>query len=210
MARKWLVGGAVVCLVTLPMQAVGVAQSGSDASPAPGASSSISPISPTAGREVPGWAGVDVAAARVKSKVGDKDNFGYGLGTGAPPCAFYDLREPEDVGVFDYEPSGGGDESDSWTHTFSVVGTPTKVRLTTYEIFVDPSSPSTIDIDGIVMDFSQGKTAVCDGYPEGGVKHVFVLTGSDALVAADGVVVVTLNENGDDIALDRAKLVVRS
>lgn len=209
MARKWLVGGMLVCLAAVPLQSFGVAQSDSGASPAPGATAPSAPRL-TAGREAPGWAGLDAVAAKVKSKVGDRDNFGYGLGTGPAPCAFYDLREPEDVGVFDYEPSGGGDENDSWTHTFTAGGTPTKVKLVTYEIFVDPGSASTINIDGIVMDFSQGKTAVCDGYPEGGVKHVFVLTGSDALVAADGTVTVTLNENGDDIALDRAKLVVRS
>ena len=112
--------------------------------------------------------------------------------------------------MFDYEPDGGGDENDSWTHSFGAVGSPTKVKLVIYEIFVDDGSPATLEIDGVVRSFAGEPTAVCDGYPEGGVKHVFTLKGSSAGVAADGSVTVTLHETGDDISVDRAKLIVKS
>ena len=162
------------------------------------------------GKERAGWAGTVRSQAKLKDKLGDKDNFGYGVGTGAPPCAFYDNREPEDEGVFDYEPTGGGDENDSWTHSFGAVGSPTKVKVMFNQIFVDPGSAATLEIDGVVRTFAGEPTAVCDGYPEGGVKHVFTLTGADAAVAADGSVTVTLHENGDDISVDRSTLIVKS
>src|SRR6188474_1323374 len=95
MARKLLVGCALGCLLTLPVQSFAQADSGR-VSPVPGSSAAT----PSAAAEQAGWAGVTGTAARAKSKLGDKDNFGYGLGTGPAPCAFYDLREPEDVGVF--------------------------------------------------------------------------------------------------------------
>ena len=206
MRRTWMAGAVALGLAVLPLQLAGVASSDTGASPANGPSA---PAPDTAGRERVGWAGVDGTAAKVKSKVGDDDNFGYGLGTGAPPCAFYDLRETEDVGVFDYEPTAGGDENDSWTHEFDISGTPKRVTLVVNEIFVDAGSPSVIDLDGKQLDFSQGKTAVCDAYGESGVTHKFVLKKAKAAIAADGVVVVTLHENGDDIALDRATLTVK-
>src|SRR4051794_27281590 len=152
--------------------------------------------------------GVDTVAAKSISKAGDRDNFGYGLGTGPAPCAFFDNREPEDLGVFDVE-QNPGDETQTWTHTFAVKGTPKRIKLTTWEIFADSGDDATIDLDGITLLFEQGKSAPCDGYPEGGVKNVFKLTGSDAAIAADGEIVVTFNENGDDISLDRAVLCVK-
>jgi hypothetical protein len=207
MRRTWIAGAVALGVAALPLQLAGVASSDTGASPRAGSSA---PAQNAEGRERPGWAEVDTTAARVTSKVGDKDNFGYGVGTGAPPCEFYDLRETEDVGVFDYEPVSGGDENDSWTHEFDLTGTPTRVTLVVHEIFVDEGSASVIDIDGEQLDFSQGRTAICGAYGEGGVKHKFVLTGDQAAVAADGVVVVTLHENGDDIALDRARVTVKS
>jgi hypothetical protein len=140
------------------------------------------------------------------SKLGDNDNFGYGRGTGPPPCAFYDNREPEDLGVFDYELSGG-DEVDTWTHTFAVTGTPVKITLTTWELFSDFEA-STIDLDGTVLPYATAPFSTCT-YPEGGLQRVHVLKGAAAAaIAADGVIVVTFSENGDDISLDRANLKV--
>ncbi len=138
---------------------------------------------------------------------GDRDNFGYGIGTGPPPCVFYDNRGPEDLGVFDYE-LNPGDEVNVWTHTFAVSGTPTSVTFVTYEIFSDNTS-STIDLDGITLTFASPPFAVCDAYPEGGIKRAFVLTGSDALIASDGAVTATFRENGDDVSLEGGGLLVR-
>jgi hypothetical protein len=149
---------------------------------------------------------VSAPDTRSRSSLGDNDNFGYGIGTGPPPCAFYDNREPEDLGVFDYELTSG-DEQDQWTHTFRVKGVPNRVALFTWEIFSDDPS-STIDLDGHTLQYASEPFAQCT-YPEGGVRRVHVLTGADALIAADGNVVVTFSENGDDISIDRAVLVVR-
>jgi len=142
------------------------------------------------------------------SKLGDRDNFGYGRGTGpAPaPCAYFDNREPEDLGVFDYESPGS--EEKTWTHTFPVTGTPKRVTLTTWEIFSDDSGADTIELDGHVFPYAPGG-GTCDSYPEGGVERVHELIGADAAVAADGVIVVTFRENGDDISIDRATLKVK-
>ena len=145
--------------------------------------------------------GTDAASS---SKLGDNDNFGYGRGTGAPPCAFYDNREPEDLGVFDYELTSG-DEVDTWTHTFAVTGTPVKVTLTTWEIFSDTPG-STIDLDGTVLPYATEPFELCAS-GEGGLMRVHTLKGAAAAaIAADGVIVVTFSENGDDISLDRANL----
>ncbi|CAN5193701.1 hypothetical protein BH20ACT24_BH20ACT24_10250 [soil metagenome] len=146
------------------------------------------------------------AAPTSRSKAGDNDNFGYGLGTGPPPCEFYDNREPEDLGVFDFELESG-DEVDQWTHTFNVLGKPTGVRLATWEIFSESRS-STIDLDGHTFNFATAPFAVCDEYPEGGLRRVFFLTGADAQIAADGAITVTFSENGDDISLDQSRLTV--
>ena len=209
MRKKWLTGGALLCVLALPVQFGAVANaagSGSPggASPPPGSRAPDADVSAQEGND---WAGVETVAGRSISKVGDRDNFGYGRGSGPPPCDFFDNREPEDLGVFDYELLSG-DEVDTWTHTFAVTGTPTKVKLLTWEMFADPETAATIDIDGVTMDFEQGMTAVCGEYPEGGVRNVFTLSGAAAAAAADGVITVTFHENGDDIAIDRAKLTV--
>ena len=144
-------------------------------------------------------------AATVVSHVGDRDNFGYGLGTGPPPCAFFDNRGKGDYHVFDYETPAN--QTRVWTHRFTVTGTPTMVTLKVWEMFSD-GTDATIDLDGHTFTFATSHFAKCDNYPEGGRKRTFVLTGSDALVAADGAVTVTFKENGDNIAVDRSMLVV--
>jgi hypothetical protein len=58
------------------------------------------------------------------------------------------------------------------------------------------------------LRYAKKNFAACDAYPEGGVKRVQVLSGSDAQIAADGQVAVTFKENGDDVSLDRAVLIV--
>jgi hypothetical protein len=143
-------------------------------------------------------------AGVVISHLGDRDNFGYGLGTGPPPCSFFDNRGEGDYHVFDYETDG--DQTRVWTHHFTVTGTPTMVTLKVWEIFSD-SKVATIDLDGHTFTFARKHFLGCD-YPEGGAKRTFVLTGSDALVAADGAVTVTFKENGDNIAVDRSMLEV--
>lgn len=142
-----------------------------------------------------------------RSRAGDNDNFGYGLGTGPPPCLFYDNSEPEDLGVFDRE-LNPGDEVDVWEHAFKVLGEPSAVRLQAWEIFSD-AEQSTIDLDGHTFNFASAPFAVCDAYPESGFRRVFVLSGPDASIAADGSITVTFSENGDDISLDKSRLVVK-
>jgi hypothetical protein len=143
-------------------------------------------------------------AAVVVSHLGDRDNFGYGLGTGPPPCSFFNNRGEGDYHVFDYETSAN--QTRVWTHRFAVTGTPTMVTLKVWEIFSD-GRDATIDLDGHTFTFVKRHFSQC-GYPEGGVKRTFVLTGADALIAADGSVTVTFKENGDNIALDRSMLEV--
>jgi hypothetical protein len=159
-----------------------------------------------------GWAaassgqrpGSGAQAGVVVSHVGDRDNFGYGLGTGPPPCEFFNNRGMGDYHVFDYEKPG--EETRVWTHHFAVTGTPTMVTLKVWEIFSDGTA-ATIDMDGHTFTFVTGDPSFCP-FREGGVKRTFVLTGSDALIAADGSVTVTFKENGDNIALDRSMLTV--
>jgi hypothetical protein len=167
-----------------------------------------------------GWAGADpgasgigvsrhplhtaaLTASTVRSRAGDRDNFGYGIGSGPPPCVFFDNREHRDLHVFDYEQPG--QQTRVWTHTFAITGTPTLVKLKVWEIFSD-GREATIDLDGHTFPLVRHNPSGC-GY-EGGAKRVFTLAGSDALIAADGAVTVTFMENGDDIALDRSRLLV--
>jgi len=139
---------------------------------------------------------------------GDRDNFGYGLGV-VPPCNFFDNRQPQDLRVFDYESNGNDDQVNRWRHTFSVGGLPDSLVLHTAEIFSDGIS-STIDLDGHTLDFATAPFATCGDYGEGGIERNFVLSGSDALIAADGAVIVTFKENGDDIAVEYSRMTVHT
>jgi hypothetical protein len=144
-----------------------------------------------------------------QDNVGDRDNFGFGRGTGPPPCAFFDNQEPSDDDGFDIEVYQ--EEAVSWTHDFSPVTNATRVQLFVWEIFSDDPTVATISLDGKVLPLikATGDVAPCDGYPEGGIKHYVQIRGAAAAAAAaDGHVNVTFKENGDDIAFDRAILKV--
>ena len=137
---------------------------------------------------------------------GDEDNFGYGDET--IPNVFYDFAEPEDLGVFDRE-LVSGDAVDSWTHDFRdripAGFAAASVQISVREIFSDFTA-STIEVDGVSFSF-------VDGTPSStgpAVTRTFVLSGSNAALANDGVINVTFNENGDDIALDWSRLTITS
>lgn len=152
------------------------------------------------------WArdnGIDAFESSVR---GDRDNFGYGLGL-PPPCVYYDNREPVDLRVFDFE-AADGDEIHGWRHTFSSGGTPDLLVLRTAEIFSDRVA-STIDLDDHRLDFATEPFASCGNYPFGGITRVFVLSGSDAEIAADGAVLVTFRENDDDVSVEWSFMTIR-
>jgi hypothetical protein len=147
--------------------------------------------------------GIDAFESSVR---GDRDNFGYGLGL-PPPCVYYDNREPVDLRVFDFE-AADGDEIHGWRHTFSSGGTPDLLVLRTAEIFSDRVA-STIDLDDHRLDFATEPFASCGNYPFGGITRVFVLSGSDAEIAADGAVLVTFRENDDDVSVEWSFMTIR-
>ena len=64
-----------------------------------------------------------------------------------------------------------------------------------------PSEPRTV---------ATAPFATCGDYGEGGIERNFVLSGSDALIAADGAVIVTFKENGDDIAVEYSRMTVHT
>jgi len=137
---------------------------------------------------------------------GDRDNFGYGPFV-VPPCVFFDNRQPQDLRVFDYESGGDDDHVNRWRHTFSLGGAPDSLVLHTTEIFSDRIA-STIDLDGHTLGFATEPFAYCDQFGAHDVARNFVLSGSDAAIAADGAVIVTFRENGDDIALEYSQMTV--
>jgi hypothetical protein len=135
------------------------------------------------------------------SLVGDMDNFGYG-GMDNPPCVFYDLSEPEDVGVFDRELTSG-DEVDVWSHLFALPpgATINSATLDIPEKFSDFSA-STLDIDGTgPVDFTMGVFTGCGPF----AIHSFSV--APALLA-DGALGLVFAENTDNIALDYSLLTI--
>lgn len=166
-------------------------------------------VATTVALATPALAAGTVAAV---SRVGDRDNFGFGMKAGAPPCLFFDNRGPKDLPGFDQEAADGSDANTTWTHTFTPVADATRVQLAVWEEFSDypGASGATVDIDGTTMPLVKD-TATPSGCnaPAGGVKRYIQLRGAAAqAAAADGSVTVTLHENGDDVALDRAVLTV--
>jgi hypothetical protein len=135
---------------------------------------------------------------------GDVDNFGYG--DQSLPCVFYDLSEPEDLGVFDRELVDRF-EVDRWTHDFRnqlpTGFTTATLSVEILEAFSDDDSPTTISFDGITFDFIPNNDPASCGP---GIVRTFVLTGQDAAIADDGVIEVEFREEGDDIALDYARV----
>ena len=144
--------------------------------------------------------------------VSDRDNFGFG--SGSVPCAFFDNSDPVvDLGIFDREASGG-DPTDTWVHDLSGTSLPTApapilFQLQIRETFSDPGVNSTIAIDGRA-GFLEIDGTDCTG----GCACTFgtVHTISTVLTAyaflADGQVVVTFEEHGDDIGLDYSYLTI--
>lgn len=148
--------------------------------------------------------GIDAFESSVR---GDRDNFGYGPGL-PPRCLFYDNREPVDLRVFDFEAIGRLDGILGWRHTFSSGGTPDLLVLRTAEIFAERVA-STIDLDDHRLDFATEPFGICGNYPVGGITRVFVLSGSDAEIAADGAVLVTFRENDDDVSVEWSFMTIR-
>jgi hypothetical protein len=72
--------------------------------------------------------------------------------------------------------------------------------LRTAEIFSDQVA-STIDLDRHTLDFATPPFSECN-YSPFGLARNFVLSGSDAQIAGDGIVTVTFRDNGDLIAME--------
>lgn len=146
---------------------------------------------------------VPASAATVQNLVGDMDNFGYGVGNSVP-CAYFDNREPEDIGVFDFE--GIGNQTKNWTHNLSLPAgaTVTSVVVEVREIFSDPTGSDQIVIDGTTLPFNINGNSNCGP----AISQVFEFTGVDAAFAADGTIDIQFLENGDDIALDYSQVTV--
>ena len=118
-----------------------------------------------------------------------------------PPCVFYDNSEPEDVGVFDRELSGG-DAVDTWTHTFTPI-IATAVFIEIPERYSDFAA-STISFDGgSEINFTSNGFAFC-----GEVVQTFYFSGAAASFANDGQINITFKENGDDISFDYARITI--
>lgn len=170
----------------------------------PRSDSKSAPVATTASAPAESWVGPSPAVNDVINLVGDVDNFGYG-GTANPPCSFYNLSEPgDDLGIFDRELSGG-DEVESWTHTYTIpMGvTVNSVLIEIPEKFSDFNS-ATIQIDGTTYPFVVNGVTRCDNP----IVQTFFFSGASASFAADGVVNMTFRENGDDIALDYSRLTI--
>lgn len=135
---------------------------------------------------------------------GDLDNFGYG-GSGDIPNDFYDLAGAGDLGIFDREPDDF-DENDIWTHDFrSRLPNGFRARSVTIEIrevFSDSLS-SSIFVDGRESSFVTGSPAIVT--PQ---LRTFTFTGAAAGLANDGIIDISLHENGDNIALDYSRVSV--
>jgi Thrombospondin type 3 repeat len=118
-----------------------------------------------------------------------------------PPCVFYNNSEPEDVGVFDRELSGG-DAVDAWTHTFTPIAA-TEVFVEIPERYSDFVA-STISFDGgAEISFVTNGFALC-----GEVVQTFYFSGAAASFANDGQINIVFKENGDDISFDYARITI--
>ncbi|SFS79499.1 thrombospondin type 3 repeat-containing protein [Lutibacter maritimus] len=142
------------------------------------------------------------------SLAGDEDNFGYG-GSNNPPCAYFNLSDPIlDLGIFDREMTDSSDHTESWTHNFtssiSEGFTADEVTIEIRETFSD-NNASVITIDGNDYNFTINGASGCDV-----ILQTFTFTGEAASFANDGIINITFNENGDDIALDYCKVTIRS
>jgi len=152
---------------------------------------------------------INSRSSSITSLVGDMDNFGYG-GTDSPPCEFYDFSEAvDDLGIFDRELEGRF-EVESWTHDFTGDVNycsgfeASSVTIEIREFFSDPSWPSSISIDGNVLEFEVNGNSACNS----AVVQTFTFSGAAASFANDGVINITFSENGDDISLDWSSVTI--
>ena len=134
--------------------------------------------------------------------VGDQDGFGYNSASD-PSCDFFNLSEPEDqIGNFDKLVLGLADEQKSWIHDFSSELCSTyeieEVKIQIREYF--HHGGATVTIDGNELNLVQnGIISRCGGRTS---IQTFTFSGEEAEFAEDGVVEVSVNENGDELAID--------
>ena len=134
--------------------------------------------------------------------VGDKDGFGFNRASD-PPCDYFDLSEPEDqVGNFDKNLLGSADELKTWTHDFSSelcsMYEIEEVKIQIREYF--HNGGATVTIDGNEMNLVQnGIISRCGGRTS---IQTFTFSGEDAEFAEDGLIEISINENGDELAVD--------
>jgi uncharacterized protein YjdB len=139
--------------------------------------------------------------------IGDADDFGRGIYNSSAHCVYYDLSDPViDLNIFDREPPSGQDQNDVWTHDIrdQLQGrNAAEVIVEVREVFSDHTA-STLEIDGQTFNFTTSGFSNC-GPP---IVQTFRFTGAAAAFANDGFVTLRFNENGDDIALDWARVTV--
>ena len=134
--------------------------------------------------------------------VGDQDGFGYNSASD-PPCRYFNLSEPEDqVGNFDKLVRGPADELKDWTHDFRSDLCSTyeieQVKIQIREYF--NHGEVTVTIDGTEFDLVQnGIISMCGGRTS---IQTFIFSGEDAEFAEDGLIEISVNENGDELAID--------
>jgi hypothetical protein len=154
---------------------------------------------------------LDLAAGGVfQELVSDEDNFGFGAG--AVPCAFFDNSEPEDVGIFDKVVTGS--KVNTWTHDLSAI-TPdlnplASVIVEIRETFSDIGAGAQVFIDGLGPFTLERSGLDCTGgcICAFGTVHTFAGIVLSAEFLADGEVVVSMVENGDDVGLDWSRLTI--
>ncbi|WP_148264610.1 hypothetical protein [Christiangramia forsetii] len=150
-------------------------------------------------------------SATITSLVGDRDNFGYG-GTAGPPCKYYNLSTPEDnVGNFDRLIRGSVDLEKTWVHDFRAdplfcsAFVAEEVTIGIREYFNDDVQTITIEIDGEEMNFVQNGISRCQ-YP---IIQTFKFVGESASFANDGLINISVKENGEEVALDYSLVTVK-
>ena len=135
--------------------------------------------------------------------VGDQDGFGYNSASDPRFCRYFDLSEPEDqVGNFDKLIKGPADELKTWTHDFTSelcsMYEIKEVKIQIREYF--HHGDATVTIDGNEMNLVQnGIISQCGGRTS---IQTFTFSGEDAEFAEDGLIEISINENGDELAID--------
>ncbi len=150
----------------------------------------------------------------IVSLVGDMDAFGYSPSSTNPPCRYFDLSEPEDVGVFDKLIRGPIDSEKSWVHDFTndpqfCSGfTAEEVTIQIREYMNSTFGTVKIQIDGAELDFIEnGFLSKCSGKTN--TIQTFTFTGAAAAFANDGTINIDVFENGEEIALDYSLVTIK-